>query len=204
MNTIERCDAAYKRVVLLKCYEALAAAGFTHYRKEDVDWPLGNGFHCWVGLNTGLEKEYVRINPFVGVHVVPIEKLWTSLKTGKYPGKYNRGYATYAVHMGELAPHEPVFEFTRQTDIEVEAARLARLYVNVGLPYAQSIASYEQLLPLLQSRIPMLGGYPESTAACLYLMDRKDEARAFVEDFLKDHRDYFEGFAVPFLKLLTH
>ena len=204
MNATQPCDAAYKRAVLLKCYDALAAGGFTRYRKENVDWPLEDGFHCWVGLNTGLEKEYVEINPFVGVHVVPIEKFWTGIKTGKYPGKYNRGHATYALHMGELAPDEPVFHFTRQTDVEAEAARLARLYASVGLAYAKSIASYERLLPLLQSRIPMLGAYPERVAACLYLMDRKDEARSFVEDFLKAKRDYFEGFAVPFLKLLTH
>lgn len=204
MNAVERCDAAYKRVVLLKCCDALEDVGFTRYRKEGVDWPIENGFHCWVGLNSALEPEYVEINPFVGMHVVPIEKLWTSLKIGRYPGKYSRSVATNAVHMGTLAPHEPVFRFTRQTDIEAEAARLARLYASVGLAYAQSIASYEQLLPLLQDRVPMLGGYPERVAACLYLMDRKDEARAFVEDFFKEHRNYFEGFAVPFLKLLTH
>lgn len=197
MSTVERCDAAYKRAILLKCYDALAAEGFTRYRKEGVDWPLENGFHCWVGLNTALEKEYVEINPFVGVHVVPIMKLYTALE-GR---KYSRSIATYAVHMGELAPKEPVFRFTRQIDVEAEAARLARLYVSVGLPYAESIASYERLLPLLQSRLPMLGAYPERVASCLYLMDRKDEARSFVEDFLKDNRDYFEGFAVPFLKL---
>lgn len=204
MNAMQPCDATYKRAVLLKCYDALAAGGFTRYRKENVDWPLEDNFHCWVGLNTGSEKEYVEINPFVGVHVVPIEKFWTGMKAGKYPGKYNRGHATYAMHMGELAPNEPVFHFTRQTDVDTEAARLVRLYASVGLAYAKSIASYERLLPLLQSRVPMLGAYPERVAACLYLMDRKDEARTFVENFLKDHRDYFEGFAVPFLKLLTH
>jgi hypothetical protein len=204
MEAPEQCDAAFKRVVLLHCYDALEAAGFTRYRKEYVDWPLGSGFHCWIGLNNNLEREYFQINPFVGVHVVPIERLWTSFKGGKYPGKYSRGHATYAVHLGELAPHELEFKFTQQTDIKAEAARLAHLYVNVGLPYALGIASYERLLPLLQERVPMLGAYPERVASCLYLMDRKEEARSFVEDFLADHRDYFEGFAVPFLKLLAH
>jgi hypothetical protein len=80
------CDAAYKQVVLLKCYDALVTAGFTRFRKEGVDWPLENGFHSWVGLNTALFDEYVEINPFVGVHVVPIEKLWTSQKAGGIRG----------------------------------------------------------------------------------------------------------------------
>lgn len=204
MTMNERCDAAYKQVVWDHCYDALAEAGFTRFRKEGVDWPFGNGFHCWVGLNAAIEPEYIQINPFVGVHAVPIEKFWNGLKVGKYPGKYNRGYATYAVHMGELALKERAFRFTRQADVAAEAARLARLYVRVGLPYAESMADYERLLPLLQSRIPMLGAYPERVASCLYLMDRREEARAFVEDFLKEQPDYFEGFAIPFLKLLAN
>lgn len=204
MSASEHCNAAYKRTVLLACYDALEAVGFTRYRKEAVDWPLGNGFHCWVGLNSGVEQEHVSVNPFVGLHVVPIEKLWASTKIGKYPGKYSRSTATYAVHMGTLTPHEPVFEFTSQINVEAEAARLAHLYATTGLRYAESIASYEQLLPLLEERLPMLGAYPERVASCLYLMGRKDEARVFVEEFLKEHRDYFEGFAIPFLKLLTH
>jgi hypothetical protein len=195
----EQCDVAFKQVVTLQCYDALEKAGFNRFRKEGVDWPLQSGFHCWVGLNNNLERDYFQINPFVGVHVVPIMKLYTSLE-GR---KYDRGNATYALHMGELAPEERVFCFTRHTDIEAEAERLARFYVTVGLLYSQSIATYERLLLLLQERVPMLGAYPERVAACLYLMDRKEEAKAFVEKFLITHRDYFEGFATPFLKLLA-
>lgn len=199
MSAVEHCDAAFKQTVLLKCYDALEAIGFARYRKQDVDWPMEHGFHCWVGLNAGLEKEHLDINPFVGVHVVPIMKLYTSLE-GR---KYSRSTATYAVHMGELVPKEPIFRFTRQTDVAAEADRLARLYADVGLSYAMSIGTYERLLPLLRDRVPMLGAYPERVASCLYLMGRREEARSFVEEFLPDHRDYFEGFAVPFLKMLS-
>jgi hypothetical protein len=76
MNETKSCDAAYEKVVLLQCYDALSAAGFARYRKEAVDWPLDDAFHCWVGLNTGLKTEHVEINPFTGLHVPPIEKLW--------------------------------------------------------------------------------------------------------------------------------
>ncbi len=131
------------------------------------------------------------------------EKFWTALKTGKYPGKYSRTVATYALHMGELTPDEPILRFTPQTDADAEVARLARLYSSAGLAYAKSIADYELLLPLLQSRVEMLGAYPERIAACLYLMGRKDEARSFAETFLAQHRDYFEGFAVPFMEMLN-
>lgn len=201
-NPIEPCDADFKKVVLLKCYDALALAGFTRFRKEGVDWPMEGGFHCWVGLNSGLEKERVGINPFVGVHVVQVEKFWTRLDLGRNAVKYSRGHATYAIHMGELVPHEPVFEFTRHTDIAAEANRLACLYSDIGLSYALSIGTYERLLPLLRERVSMLGAYPERVASCLYLMGRKEEASSFVEGFLQGHCAYFEGFAVPFLRML--
>lgn len=199
MKTPQHLDAAFKRDVMRACYDALKEAGFTRYRKDAVDWPLTDGFHCWVGLNTNLGAEFLNVNPFVGLHVCQIEKLWTGLKTGKYPAKYDRGVATYAIHMGTIAPQEVGFRFGRGVDIAVEARRLAHLYLTVGLPYSQSISSYEQLLPLLEGKVPMLGGNPERFAACLYLMGREDTARQFVHEFLREHRDYFEGFACPFL-----
>ena len=199
--TIRPCDAAYKKTVRLACYDALEWEGFSRFRKEDVDWPLGDGFHAWVGLNTGLYASHVEINPHVGVHVIPIEKLWHSLDKGKYATKYNRGYATYAIHMGEIAPNEDVFHFARNTDIRSEARRLARLYASVGLDYAKSIANYEVLLPLL-SDFDRLGTYPQRVSCCLYLMGRVAEARAFTEDFLGKERDSFVGFARPFLRMI--
>lgn len=202
MKPTQQCDVTFKQSVLMKCHDALTAAGFTRFRKEAVDWPIDGDFHCWVGLNSALESEHVDINPFVGVHVVPIEKLWTTLKVGKYPGKYSRTVATYARHMGELTPDEPIFRFTRHTDVDIEADRLARLYSSAGLTYARSIARYELLLPLLQERAEMRGAYPERVASCLYLMGRKSEAEDFVRRYLAKNHDYFEGFAVPFLKVL--
>ena len=204
-----RCDAAFKKAILLKCYDALERHGFTRYRKEAVDWPLHDGFHAWVGVNTGLHPDRVNVNPFVGVHVVPIEKFWTSLTVGRWPAKYDRESATYAIHMGELGEalgHERAFASGPQQSeefIESECERLARLYATVGLDYARSIASYEALLPLLQRRVNSLGAYPERYASCLYLMGRKAEAREFVEGFLSRSREYFEGFAIPFLEKLN-
>ena len=194
------CDAEFKQHVLRKCYEALAAVGFLRYRKENVDWPYDKDFHAWVGLNTGLYDERVEVNPFVGIHAVPIMKLYTTLE-GR---KYTRSVATYAIHMGELVPNVSGFEFTHETNIEKEAERLAQLYLNHGLSYAQSVASYELLLPLLQERVDMLGAYPERVASCLYLMGRIEDARNFTESFLAKNRAYFEGFAIPFLKKITH
>jgi hypothetical protein len=199
---MEVCDAAFKRAVRLCCYGALERNGFSRFRREGVDWPLEGGFHCWVGLNTGLYKEYVQINPFVGVHAVPVEKFWTSIMIGEQ--KYDRGHASYAIHLGKIAPHAKVFRFTRATDIDAEAERLARLYVDVGLPFAKSIATYDALLPLLVKRSESLGAYPYKVAACLFLTGRTGEARLFIEDFMNRHpRDLrqIEKFAIPFLAL---
>ncbi len=201
---MERCNAAFKKRILLQCYDALETMGFTRYRKEDVDWPIHDGFHLWVGLNTGLHPDRLNINPFVGIHVVPLDRLIDKLEGSKY----SRSTATYAIHMGELeaAEDEQAFAFGPQQSegfILSECERLAQLYATAGLDYAKSIASYETLLPLLEGRVEMLGGYPERVATCLYLTGRKSESRKFTEDFLKGKHDYFKGFAVPFLQMLN-
>ena len=185
------------------CLDALEAEGFTRYRKGDVDWPIENGFHCWVGLSVGLYPDRVKLLPNVGIHVVPIMRLYTSLE-GR---KYDRGVATYAANMGQLEAiaDQRAFAFAPQQSAEFvssECKRLARLYATAGLDFARSLASYEALLPRLQGLVPTLGGHPEQVASCLYMMGRKGEARAFVEDFLAKERDYFQSFATPFLKML--
>lgn len=189
-----------KNSVRLACYSALEKAGFERFLKEGVDWPIVDGFHCWVGLNTAVNPGQVEIVPFVGLHVVPLEKLAAQLK-GK---RYVRGIATFALPMGDLegACEERAFVFTAsQSDefIADEAGRLASLYATVGLSFAQSIASYDELLPLLKMRLGMLGGYPESYACCLRLMGREGEAVAFVEDFVMQEPEYFSAFTATFL-----
>jgi hypothetical protein len=203
----ERCDSAFKKRVLLKCYDALEAVGYSRHRKAEVDWPLAGGFHGWVGLNTGLHKDRLNINPFVGIHSMPIHKLWYRLAGQSYPGRYGRT-ATYALHMGELdgAKDEPAFAFSpvqSEGFIDSEIERLAALYATVGMDYARSIASYDALLPLFAEMLGRLGGYPEKYACCLYLMGRKAEAQTYIKEFTSPALpDYFEGFAEPFLKML--
>lgn len=204
---MSNCNAAFRDTIVSHALDALQRIGFTRFRKSNVDWPLHDGFHAWVGLNTGLYPDCVNLEPFVGIHVVQIAKLYNGLDKGRYQTRYSRSVATYAVHMGELdaVKDVAVFEFTpEQSDgfIQSELERMADLYATVGLDFARSLASYEALLPLLRERVPMLGGYPQRVASCLYLMRRKAKARQFVEEFLPLHRNVFEGFAVPFLAKL--
>ena len=199
---MNECDAAFKQEVVVSCCDALERYGFIRYGKLNVDWPLDDGYHCWVGLNTGLYRDHVHINPFSGIHVIPIDKLWKSLKVGKYTGKYDRRVATYAIHLGTLMPKERAFRFTRHTILREEAERLATLYLSAAVPFAKSISSYEALLPHLKSRVRSLGAFPERVAACLFLMGRTSEALSFTKRFLEDHKDYFEGFALPFIEMI--
>lgn len=193
-----KIDKNFRNDVKALCYDTLESVGFTHYRANGIDWPLYDGFHAWVGLNEGWDDEYFEINPFVGIHVVQIERLWHSLvKT-----KYNRGSATYAVHMGELAPNELAFRFYRTTDLRSESLRLAELYRDVGLSCAKKIAKYDALLPLLEKRVDMLGAYPERVCCCLHLMGRDEEARSFAESFGLKEPEYFEQFSEAFIVML--
>lgn len=204
MTVATRCDAKFKKQIRLACYAALEQQGFTRFRKEGVDWPLHEGFHAWVGLNTALEPDRVEILPFVGVHVVPLWKFIAEMEGSKY----DRGIATYGINMGllESIADERAFAFApHQSEgfIASECQRLAHLYATAGIEYARSIASYEALLPLLREHVDRLGGYPERVASCLYLMGRKEEARKFVEDFSRTrYGSYIEDFAIPFLQKL--
>jgi hypothetical protein len=106
--------------------------------------------------------------------------------------------------LGEIRPGEKAFRFSRGSSIEAEARRLAALYVDYGVPYAHSIASFEKLLPLLEGRVAMLGAFPERYATCLHLMGNTQRAREFVTEFVHAHPSYFEGFADPFLATIQH
>lgn len=197
----------YRQKIEQECLGALVDLGFSKIGKSCVEMPTEKGFSCWVGLNQGAYANRLCIEPFVGVHVEPIARLYANIDQGKYRVRYNRCVATYAVHIGELpdASGQRAFMFTPEQSLEFqrsEIKRLAALYSTVGLSFARSISSFEALLPLLKERVSMLGGYPQRFACCLYLLGREDEARLFVEEFLTNNWDAFEGFAIPFLRML--
>ena len=198
-----KCDSAFKQVILNRCYDALARVGFRRLRKETVDWPLTDGFNAWVGLNSGLYPDRLEINPFVGIHAVPIEKMWLGLEGKPYPGRYGPS-ATFAVHMGELdgGSNQPAFVFTpTQSEhfVSAELDRLACLYATIGVGFARTISDYQSLLSPLLKRAPMLGGFPQRVACCLFLMDRRDDANRFIHGLSSGDKGSLAGFIQPFL-----
>ncbi len=200
-----KCDADFKKDILDRCLAALSNVGFRRYKKDNVDYPINVDFNGWVGLNTGLYDDRLEINPFVGVHAIAVEKMWFGLSGKKDPGPYGR-VATFAIHLGEVdcAKNEKAFVFSLgQSDelITSEVLRLANIYSTCGMQFARSISSYEAILPLIRSRVSMLGGYPQRLCCCLYLMGLKEEARQFADDFRKEEPENFESFARSFMEV---
>jgi len=186
------------------CEAALVARGFRRLRQHEVALDISSDFLGWVGLNIGNYATHVRVNPFVGVHCIPIMRTIASLEMDKYQ---IGSVATYAIHLGDLCPTEKVLDFSSESDLSSEASRLAEAIKQYGEPYMRSIASIPTLLPLLKDRTNTLGGFPERYAMALRLNNQDDEARAFViarqQEYSKRERavrESFDRFAIPFLE----
>lgn len=179
------------KAVLEACEDALVRHGFKRLRRHSVAWAFSPDFLGWIGLNVGNYPTHVQINPFVGIHCVPLMKLYKESSENKYqPKKYQLGrYATYAVHLGEVCDEGlGGFIFPEGADIEPVAEELAVAVREHGVPYMQTLTSYEALLPLLRGREPMLGGYPERVAVCLMVLGRQAEALAYLDAKLEEYR----------------
>jgi hypothetical protein len=179
--------------VIASCIGALELVGFERFKKDSVDRFIKDGFRCWVGLNTGVHPTFIRVNPSVGIHAEQIGRIRVELFSDAVPSKYSRTVATYAVHMGELSPNEEQFIFAAWQGMDTTAARLARLYLDVGYDYAARIADYETLMDLVRGRVHMYGGYPESYIACQYRLGRLDDARASAAAFERRDPQHFSG-----------
>ena len=187
------------------CDQALEAIGFRKLRKGRVVWNISHEFLGWVGLNRGNHGDFVRLNPFIGVHSVEVMKLCAFLNEEKY---VKGDIASYSIHLGELIPDELGFLFEVGDDLSIEASRLASAIHSAAVPYMNSIAKYKTLLPLVEARMPLLGGYPERYAVILHLMGRTDDATAFVQSvmgqkdgFSQFFSDHFRKFGQNFLKM---
>jgi hypothetical protein len=191
---------------LAACYRALARSGFIRHAPDALDWPLSPSFHVWLGLHArrvaATDPDLVEVEPWIGIHAVTVERLWTRLKVGPYRSTYRRHVATFAVPLLPLGSEaEPCLLSAAVADRAV-LSRLVDLCRRVGLPFALSIASLDALAPLLEDRTEALGGNPERLASMLLLMGRDGEARRFIEAFRVRHPGYFGGFAGPALALL--
>lgn len=165
------------KIVEVECAKALAQIGIE--TKSGIGtMPINGDFLGWVGLNSGRHEGFIRINPFVGVHCPAIMKMAAMAEGKKYRPKE---IATFAVFLGTLCPHVEQFIFTDETDVVMEAERLSSVVAEFGIPYMETIASYPALLPILEARVPNLGGYPQRYAAALYLNGDARRAEEFID-----------------------
>lgn len=203
-------EKTYKRKVEDACDQAFVALGYKRPRRGAILLEIDEDFLGWVGLNEGNYTDFLRINPFIGIHCIPVMQMAKELAGEKYKTGH---IATYAIHLGELIPDVDAFEFhpvEGEAGIELEAKRLANTVHKHGELYMRKIASYGSLIPLLEERVPMFGGYPERVAAAHYINGNPCAARQFVlerrmnyaEDEDKTCQEHFNKFAEPFLAML--
>ena len=159
------------------------------------------------GPNKGNYSGHLQINPFIGIHCIPIMKLVDELEGEKYK---TGSTATYAIHMGEIAPDVRQFTFTNDTDLEAEAERLADEVITHALPWMKSHANYQILLEIIKNKVDILGGNPQWYAAGLYLNKQTEAALKFVQSRTdlfdsKDHGQYslYNRFAEPFFNMVS-
>lgn len=200
-------DKNFAQIVEDQCDHELVDLGFKRPRKGTRYLEITKDFLGWAGLNRGRVEGHLRINPFIGIHCVPIMKLRAELQ-GK---KYQKGrYATYAVHLGEISPHSDQFVFESESDIVSEARRLSVTIGNHAVPWMLGHANYGSLLPLIETRFEMLGGYPQSLALGYFLSGTPKKARDLIDSnpqiFYENETDpqsIYNRFTKPFLQTLN-
>jgi hypothetical protein len=166
------------------CDAAFAAFGFKSRRRGNPLIVLDEHFLGWIGLNRGNQGDVLRIEPFIGLHCIPVMRLWYEIDQKKYvPG----ATATVAVHLGELEPNIDAFIF-RPPDIEGEARRLAQSVAHFGVPWMRAHANLNALLPLLREKENMLGGFPARVAIVLFLLGRFGEVSEYLDARAEEYR----------------
>lgn len=167
----------------LACDRALESFGFRSLRRGRPLFKINDDFYGWVGLNRSGTKDVVRIDPFVGVHCVPVMRLFHELDFHRKPRpKYLLGdTATIAIHLGELAPEVRAFIFNKEEPLMGEANRLAEAVVQYGLPWMRAHASLGELLGPLREKEALLNGVPDRIAIILFLLGRFDELSAYLD-----------------------
>ena len=197
----------FEKEVVYKLYAALVDEGFERINKSSVNYSINSDFKCWVSLALAKTKGGYMLIPNIGLHVVPIQKMFCEFSKGQYQKKYSRNTATYpnSLYDIENIMNEKRFYFLEdQSDsfMSSEAKRLAKIYCNQGLEYVRSIASYEKLIDLLKPNVLNLGGKPEKYALCLHFLGKNEEAKDFLESFSDDYKKYIEGFSKNFIEMI--
>lgn len=164
-------------------YRALGAFGFQLQRRGSPCIRIDDSFYGWVGLNRSGVGDAVRIDPFIGVHCVPVMRMFYELDFYRNPKpKYVIGdTATISIHIGMLSSELRPFIFESDEPLESEAGRLAESVVKYGLPWMRAHASLNGILDRLREREAILNGVPERIAITLFLLGQFEELIAYLD-----------------------
>lgn len=188
--------------VRLAALAALEHTGFTIREDHTPVLQISESVDAWVGLNITKKGNGVITLCNVGVHCRKIESLICDMTVGNYARLYDSTIATYSTPLAslELPPTERSFYVEAGASDEFlaeEAARLARLVSDHGIPFAQEISGYTTLLEKLKPLAYKLGGFPERYAACLYFLERYNELDEFMTKYPEHLKPYVSGFFEP-------
>ncbi len=165
------------------CDRAFESFGFQSRRRGSPRIRIDDDFYGWVGLNRSGVGDAVRIDPFIGVHCVPVMRMFYELDFYRNPKpKYLIGdTATISVHIGAFASELRPFIFKSDKPLENEAGRLAESIVKYGLPWMRAHASLNGILARLREREAILNGVPERIAITLFLLGRFEDLIAYLD-----------------------
>lgn len=173
------------KIVTRNCQDSVTKFG-VRIKNGIGTFDITEDFRGWISLGEGVQPRFVRINPNVGIHCVPVMKL-VAEALGK---KYRIGqYATLSFPLGSTCPDMQEFLFISADDLVPEANRLADAINQYGIPFTRKIACYEELIPRLQKYIPSRGGFPESYAAALCVSGNTQAAYAFIDEQIANYID---------------
>jgi hypothetical protein len=155
--------------------EALEKIGFK-VTGALANYRISETVYGWVGLNISKHSEFIRINPNIGVHCIPVMRSFDDIRGGKYQA---RRLATYSVPLGVILPDEDQIVIRDRSEIEGEIGRLASYIRDFGKTYMEQFADLSVLGEALYQNIGQLGGYPERYALTLLLNGKGKEFHEF-------------------------
>lgn len=159
------------------CADGLKGAGYKT-AGPTAYFRITDSIYGWVGINVSNHKEFVRVNPNIGIHCVPVMHCFDKIR-GR---KYQQGrIATYSVPIGEVVPDEPQIIISDRSDIDSKVGRMISYIKGPGGDYMADFVDLAVLEKALYQSVSQLGGYPEKYALTLLLNGKDKEFQEYSE-----------------------
>ena len=177
---------AFKKAIVARIEAGLASLSFCK-KPVGLSKELGRDASGYVGLpvSTHLPHNRIGIAPVVGVIYSPLEGL---LGTVSEASQF-RNDATLTVEVGYLTPQKKFMEwvFDPTLDAGSEITKVIRVIEEYGLPFMQEHLTLDQIITELEANRFTVNDLRRYRLPAAYVLaQRKDEARRFIEQELKE------------------